>query len=104
MDESVTEDPIDGFTLELLRSGCVLAELAADLIESLPDDAYPGEANGDVVIGMMSGTIRTFLDEVDDADVARATELIAGAVSRVIEHLELALAMRRQLDARAGEG
>ena len=72
--------PCDGFTTELLRTGCDLTSLAADLIEALPADAYPGEEPAQVVLEMVSGSIRSFLSEADEAEVARATELMAGAV------------------------
>jgi hypothetical protein len=98
---SNTDDSIDAFTLELLRAGYALTGLAGDLAEAMPDDAYPGESSGEVVLQMISGTIRTFLAEADEHDVSRATELVDGAVKRVIEQLQLAVALRRRMD---GEG
>jgi hypothetical protein len=40
----------------------MLSDLGADLVESLPDDAYPGEDTAAVVIQMVIGTIRTVLE------------------------------------------
>jgi hypothetical protein len=102
MHSSHPQDPVDGFTLELLRSGATLADLAGELIELMPPDAHPGEDSSEVVLGMISGTIRSFLSESDAAEVERATELIAGALDRVLEHLQLALELRRRMEGDAG--
>ena len=108
MHPSHTDDPIDGFTLELLRAGDMLIGLADELAEAVPPDTYPAGSSGDAVLQMISGTIRSFLVGADAAEVERATELMAGAVERVIEHLRLALALRRRMDAdgeaRPGDG
>ncbi|HZE04457.1 MAG TPA: hypothetical protein VE127_04485 [Solirubrobacteraceae bacterium] len=96
------DDDIDGFVVELLRTGVMLSELAADLIESLPSDAYPGEEPGHVILEMMCGTIRTTLASADPRDVRRATELIAQAAQRTIEHLRLAQALSRRVHGEGG--
>jgi hypothetical protein len=68
----------------------MVSGVAADVIEMLPPDAYPGEEPGDVVIEMMTGTIRTALRQAPESDVERATQLIMLARDRVIEHLQFA--------------
>lgn len=88
---------IDSFTLELLRTGYMLINLASEIAE--PTNS--GDVSSETAVEMISGTIRTYLDEVNEDDVRRATELIAGAVERVIEHLELALALRKRMDGSA---
>src|ERR1700743_1011178 len=40
---TATQDHIDQFVLSLIRTGVLLTDVAADLAESLPADAYPGE-------------------------------------------------------------
>jgi hypothetical protein len=47
---------------------------------------------------MTIGTIRSRLLEEDEHEVERATDLIAAASYRVIEHLQLAPALSRQGD------
>ena len=59
MEFTDTQDHIDQFVLSLIRTGLLLTDIAGELAEALPDDAYPGEEPGAVVIEMMSGTIRT---------------------------------------------
>lgn len=86
---------IDSFTLELLRIGYVLVNLASEIAEPAPNGK---QTSGETAVEMISGTIRTYLDEVDEGDVRRATELIGGAAERVTEHLELALALRKRME------
>jgi hypothetical protein len=101
-------EPIDAgdtaatFTEALLRAGYMLSELAADLADAIPADAYPGEAPGAVVIEMIAGTINTYLDGVDQHEVQRASELMSGACDRVLEHLQLALALSERMHGEAG--
>ncbi len=45
MTPAATSDYVREFVQELLRTGILLSDLLGDLIESLPDDAYPGECN-----------------------------------------------------------
>jgi hypothetical protein len=103
MGSTNTQDAIDSFVLELLRTGDMLTGLAADLVEMLPADAYPGEDPAAVVMEMITGTIRTALVEADVGEVERAVELMQEASDRVIEHLRLAVQLRRRMDdARGG--
>jgi hypothetical protein len=81
-----------------MRSGVMVSEVAAGVIESLGEGAYPGEDTGEVVVEMMTGTIRTALVESDVADVVRATELIVRARDRLVEHLQLVLELSRRRD------
>jgi hypothetical protein len=99
MHSSTPQDTIDGFTLELLRAGVALTELAGDLIETLPAEDDRAEGSAETVLQMISGTIRSYLIEADEHEVQRATDLMAGALERVIDHLRLALALRRRMDA-----
>ena len=90
-------EPVAHFTRELLGTGCMLFDLAADLAELLPADAYPGEEPGQVVLEMVIGTIATAIGDADPADLRRATELISEAAERVIEHLKLASELSRRM-------
>ena len=87
MESTNPHDAIDDFALELLRTGDMLNGLAADLIETLPVEAYPGENLAEVVMEMITGSIRTALAEADQSDVQGAVELMRDAADRVIEHL-----------------
>jgi hypothetical protein len=97
-----THDAIESFVLELLRTGDMLFGLAADLVEMLPADAYPDEEPSEVVIEMITGTIRAAVAHADERDVRRAAELMQEAGDRVVEHLRLALELRQRLDGHDG--
>lgn len=91
------DDHICRCVLELLRTGSMLSDLVWNLVEALPDDAYPGEEPAAVVLEMLCGTIATSLTSVDPRDVRRATELIDCARARALEHLELACDLSRRI-------
>jgi hypothetical protein len=80
----------------------MLTGLADDLVDAIPRDAYPGEDPGAVFIEMVSGTIATAIGEADPHDLLRATELIAAACERVVEHLRLAVELSRRMHGAAG--
>jgi hypothetical protein len=93
---------ISEFVLRLLRTGVMLSNLAADLVDELPDDAYPGEDSAVVVLEMLCGTIATVLESEDPSDVRRATELIELSTERTLEHLRLTLELSRRRQAGGG--
>lgn len=97
MDKPCSGDHIEVFVFRLIGSGLMLSDLASDLSEALPADAYPGEEPAAVVLEMLCGTIATVLESVDPRDVRRATEIIDLAVERTREHLRLACAMSRRI-------
>lgn len=99
-------DHASAFTLELLRAAVMLTGLADDLLDAIPPDAYPGEEPAAVFIEMVSGTIATAVSDTDPDDLRRATELIARACARVVEHLQLAVELSRRMHAadEAGPG
>jgi hypothetical protein len=103
MRSTAPQDHITAFTEELLRTGLGLGEVAADLVEALPADSYPGEEPARVVLEMVTGTIRTCLVHADERDVEVATELIIEARERVLEHLQLALALSRRMHDDEGD-
>jgi hypothetical protein len=104
MSNQQTGEHIDVFVFGLIRSGLMLSELASNLTEALPDDAYPGEDTAAVVLEMLCGTIATAIESVDPRDVRRATEIIDLAVERTREHVALACAMSRRIHGEDGGG
>jgi hypothetical protein len=43
--------------MEVLRTGLMLQDLLCNLLEDLPDDAFPGDDNAEVLFEMLTGTI-----------------------------------------------
>lgn len=93
---------IRDFVFALLRTGYMLSHLAADLVDALPDDAYPGEDSAAVVLEMLCGTIASALESADPCAVEQATELLELATERTVEHLRLALAMSQRMHGADG--
>jgi hypothetical protein len=102
MDSAGGNDHIEQFVLELLRTGYMLTELVADLAEALPEEAYPDESPGAVVIEMLRGTIATALVAADPNDVRRATELIQRAAERTLDDLRLAYYLSGRIHGDSG--
>ena len=105
MRRSPTDDYVRDFVEELLRTGLLLIDLAADLIETLPEDAYPGESNAEVVLDMMTGTIRPAAEAAGGTLVRSATALLDATGARTLDDLQRAveLAAAREGDD-AGQG
>jgi hypothetical protein len=80
----------------------MLSDLAANLTDALPADAYPGEDTAAVVLEMICGSIATVLETVDRDAVQHATELIELASARMREHLQLTLAMSKRMHGADG--
>lgn len=99
-------DASSDFALALLRAAVMLTGLADDLVDEMPPDGYRGEEPGAVFIEMVSGTIASAMVDADPRDVRRATELVAAACDRVVEHLRLARELSRCMrgDAEGGSG
>ena len=97
MELTETQDHIDLFVFSLIRTGMILTDVAADLAESLPEDAYPGEEPGAVVLGMVSGSIRSVLGPVEPELVEACADLMEMAIDRVEEHLRLALELGKRM-------
>jgi hypothetical protein len=92
------DDWVNAFVLEVLRTGMMLHGVLCDLLEDLPDDAFPGEDSGAVLIEMLTGTIRPAAEAAGELIVRGATELLDAAGDRVIGDLRGALALGWAMD------
>lgn len=86
----MTADYTRDFVEELLRSGLTLADLLSHLIETLPDDAFPGEDTAAVLVEMLTGSVRPAALAAGERTVREATALMAAAVERALTDLRLA--------------
>lgn len=73
-----------------MRTGITLSDLLADLLELLPEDAYPGECHAEVVIEMLIGTVRPVVEVAGERSVRSATALLASSRSRTLKDLHRA--------------
>jgi hypothetical protein len=92
------------FVTEVLRTGLMLTDLVSELIDGLPEDAYPGESNAEVVIEMLIGTLRPVTDAAGEGSMRSAIALLTAAQDRVRADMERVaeLALRRERAARRG--
>jgi hypothetical protein len=97
MDVPYVDEDIARFVFELINTGAMLRQVAEDLEDALPDDAYPDERPRAVILEMLCGTISTALGSVDPRELRRATELIDLAGARTLEHLQLAAEMSSRM-------
>jgi hypothetical protein len=73
---------------ELLRSGLMLVDTLSSLIDELPDDAYPDEDAGDVVVDMVVGSCVPVARATGVHETRIATALIGAIRDRVVGQLE----------------
>jgi hypothetical protein len=78
------------FVDELVRGGYVLYNLIADLLEVLPEDAFAGEDQLEVLIGMIAGSLSPVTEAAGPDALASATSLISAAIDRVLADMRVA--------------
>lgn len=96
LDES--GDWVAEFVMVVLRVGLMLEGVLSNLLEDLPDDAFPGEDNGVVLIEMLTGTIRPAATSAGERVVRQATALLYASGDRTMEGLKGAMALRLAMD------
>jgi len=80
---------------EILRVGFALGDLLAELVEQLPEDAYPGQNPAEVVIEMTTGSLMPVADSAGEAAVRQATALVGAVLDRIICDLRRAMEIAR---------
>jgi hypothetical protein len=94
-------DFVHDLVLQVVRTGLMLSDLLADLIEELPEDAYPGECAGEVVFEMLVGTIRPVGIAAGEEAVRSATALLAACSDRTLADLRQACELARDRERRS---
>lgn len=79
----------------ILRVGFVLTSLLSDLVEEIPEDAFPGEHPGEVLIEMVAGSVRPVVDAAGPVTVHGAGALLEAIVDRTLEDLRQAVELAR---------
>jgi len=78
------------FVEELLRTGLTLVDLLSGLLEDLPEDAFPGEEPGEVLIEMLAGSVAPAIEAAGPRAVEQATALLGAVSDRTLADLRLA--------------
>jgi len=83
---------------ELLRTAFSLGSVYAPLLADLPEDAFPGEDPGAVLIEMLAGSSLAAAEVVDKADWRSATALVKAVRESVLSDLRSAAELARQAE------
>lgn len=75
---------------ELARTGLVLSDTLASLIEALEEDAFPGEENAGVLLEMAAGTCAPVVEAAGGVLCRDALALIVAVRERFIADLRAA--------------
>jgi len=84
------------FVVEALRTGLMLSDLFANLAEDIPDDSFPGEDLGEVLVEMLTGSIVPATMAAGPETVEAATALLGAASDRTIDDLKTCLEIARE--------
>jgi hypothetical protein len=79
----------------LLRTAFTLQDLFADLVEAMPEGAYPGEDNAEVLLEMFVGSARRAVVAAGEVEAIAAADLIEVVRESVIGDLRQALAIAK---------
>ena len=82
------EDPTRRLVDEIVRTGLMITGVVEDLLEGLPDDAFPGENEGEVLLEMLSGTIRPAALAAGGDIVHELIALLGAVCDRVLADLQ----------------
>ena len=98
MDTTTSLSYEDGhaLTVTVLRIGVMLSELLGDLLEDMPEDAFAGEKNADVLIEMLTGTIMPVANGAGAQVVHETIALLEAIGDCVLSDLRATLALARR--------
>ena len=84
---------------EIARVGLLITGVLEDLLDGLPEDAFPGESEVEVLVEMMAGTIHPAVTAAGDDTVHELLALLGALSDRILTDLQAAAGA-----ARAREG
>jgi hypothetical protein len=79
------------FVEEVLRTGLMLSNLIAELLDGMPDDAFPDEDPAEVLVEMLTGSVRPALEAAGERTLEEATALLGAMCDRTLSDLRAAL-------------
>lgn len=89
-------DEIREFVETVLRTGFMLTDLLGNLVDALPEDAFPGESPAGVLVEMLTGSIRPVADAAGPHAVRDATALLGAMGDRTLMDLRAAAELARR--------
>jgi hypothetical protein len=82
------EDPTRLLVDEIVRTGLMITGVLEDLLEGLPENAFPGENEGEVLLEMLSGTIRPAAAAAGEETARELIALLGAMCDRVLADLQ----------------
>jgi hypothetical protein len=76
---------------ETLRTALWLLDTSASLLDDLPDDAFPGEDAGEVMVEMLAGSCRPSIDAAGRDGCRIAIDLMVSMRENVLNDLRSAV-------------
>jgi len=92
-----TED-VRALIEQALRTGMMLSGLVGDLLDELPEDAFAGEDQVEVLFEMLVGTIAPVAAAAGVAEVRATTALLGAMSDRVLCDLHEAMRLAEEDD------
>jgi hypothetical protein len=83
---------------EIARAGLLITGVLEDLLDGLPEDAFPGENEVEVLLEMMAGTIRPAVAAAGDEIVHEVLALLGALTDRILSDLQAAIGAARARD------
>jgi hypothetical protein len=84
-----------GLLMDSWRTGLMFSDVLSGLLDDMPDDAFPGESPADVLIEMLTGSVRP-VAEAAGAETVRASLALVGAMAdKTMSDLRRALEIAR---------
>ncbi len=84
-------EDVRALTEQALRTGMMLSRLVGDLLDELPEDAFAGEDQVEVLFEMLIGTIAPVAAAAGSEQVRATTALLGAMSDRVLADLHAAM-------------
>ncbi len=89
-------EDVRALTETLLRTGIMLSDLLGNLLDDLPEEAFPGEDQAEVLIEMLTGTITPVASAAGPKSVEGTIALLEAVGDRVLTDMRAALELSRR--------
>jgi hypothetical protein len=88
-------DAVRALVHEVLRTGLMLTDVLAGIVEDDPEDAFPGEEPAAVLVEMVVGSMRPVAEAAGPRVVDDTMALLGAIADRFVGDLEKALELAR---------
>jgi hypothetical protein len=89
-------DVVRALVEELLRTGLMFSDVLSGILDDLPDGAFPGENPAEVLVEMLTGSVRPVAEAAGSEAVRVAMTLVGAMADRTVSDLRRALQLARE--------